>query len=282
MSDDTADGDGDARGEEHDETHARAADDTHGGAADGGRPLAGRVAVITGASAGIGAATARRLAGDGAAVVLAARRGERLRELAADIEREHGVAARAVPTDVTDSDAVAALAETTVEREGRIDVAVANAGIGEERDVPVDELPLEQFRAVTRTNVDGAFHTARAVLPHLRETEGTLVFVGSFKGTYPSSSTPVYAATKWWLRGFARSVAAQAGADGVGVTTVNPTGVRTEFGERFRGTTNEEALEEGTLDAGTVAETVAFAARQSPPATLAEVDLYRRDVLGRF
>lgn len=242
----------------------------------------GRVVLVTGASSGIGAATARAFASEGAAVVLAARSADALDTLAAEI-RDAGGEALAVPTDVTDAEAVGALVEATTERFGRLDVAVVNAGIGEQRDVPLPELPLEQFEQVTATNVHGAYYTTRAALPALRAAAGALVYVGSYKGKYPSTSTPIYAASKWWLRGFAASVAGRVGPDGVGVTVVNPTGVRTAFGSEFRGTTNTEALDaETTLDAADVAEAILYAAGQDAPATIPELDLYRRDIFERF
>ncbi|ELZ46998.1 oxidoreductase (short-chain dehydrogenase family) protein [Halorubrum coriense DSM 10284] len=88
----------------------------------------------------------------------------------------------------------------------------------------------EEYAAMRETNVDGAFFLTRAALPHLTESEGSLVAVGGFAGEYPRSFNPVYAATKWWVRGFAHSVAAQVGDDGVAVSVINPSEVRTEFG----------------------------------------------------
>lgn len=240
------------------------------------------VALITGASSGIGAATARRFAASGANVVLAARDEAALMSVADDC-RAAGVDAAAVPTDVTDADAVTALVDATVERFGRLDAAVVNAGIGERRDVPIDELPIEQFERVTATNVHGAYYTTRAVLSELRSTDGSLVFVGSYKGKHPSTSTPVYAASKWWLRGFALSVAGRVGPDGVGVTLVNPSGVTTEFGSEFRDRSNWDALDDdATLDPSDVAAAVTYAARRDPPATVTELDLNRRDIYERF
>ncbi len=241
-----------------------------------------RVALVTGASSGIGAATAKRFAEDGTAVVLGARSEDAL-ETIADECRSRGVEAAAVPTDVTDPDAVVALVEAAVEHFGRLDVAVVNAGVGEVRDVPLPELPREQFEAVTETNVHGAFYTAQAALPHLRERDGAIVFVGSSKGKYPSTSTPVYAASKWWVRGFAASVAGRAGPDGVAVTVVNPTGVPTEFGSAFRETTNAESLDpEATVGAADVADAIVYAADQEGATAVAELDLYRRDIHERF
>ena len=241
------------------------------------------VALVTGASRGIGAATAHRLADDGFDVVLAARSQDDLDVVAGEVADDHGVTARAVPTDVTDADAVAALVDATLERFGRLDAAVVNAGTGERRNVPLSELPLEEYRRVRATNVDGSFYTTRAVLDPLRETGGTLVFVGSYKGKYPSTSTPVYAATKWWLRGFAKSVAGRVGPDGVAVSVVNPTGVPTDFGRDVRERTNADRLDSGdVLSTDDVADAVATAVAQDAPGAVAELDLFRRDIYERF
>ena len=244
--------------------------------------LDGETAIVTGASSGIGAATAGRLAAAGANVVLAARREERLDEIADEVETEYGVDAATVPTDVTDEDRVAALVETTVERFGGLDAVVANAGLGINESV--EEMSTETYRTMMDVNVDGVFFTAREAVPHLRETGGTIVFVGSFAGQYPRPGNPVYAATKWWVRGFALSLAGSVGEDGVGVSVVNPTEVRTEFGsEDEEMDTFEDAFDPGEVtDPSEVADAVAFAVRQEPPTATAEIDLYRRDKFGHF
>jgi len=242
----------------------------------------GAVVLVTGASSGIGAATARQFADAGADVVLCARGEERLSAVAEEC-RNRRVEALTVPTDITDPDAVGALVEATDEHFGRLDVVVANAGTGEQSDVPLSELPNEQFEQVTETNVHGAYYTTCAAAPLLRDGGGAIVYVGSFKGKYPSPSTPIYAASKWWLRGFAASMAGRLGPDGVGVTLVNPSGVTTEFGSRFREQTNAPVLDEQTtIDAEDVAESIRYAAAQEPPATVTELDLNRRDIFERF
>ncbi len=235
--------------------------------------LGGQTVLVTGASSGIGAATAERVGAAGATVVLAARREERLAGVVERVEAAGG-RAHAVPTDVRDADAVDALVETAVERAGGLDAAVVNAGVGEVRDAPLADV---DFEAVTRTNVDGAFHTVRAALPALRESGGQAVLVGSYLGSHPSAATPVYAASKWWLRGFARSLAARYG-DAVGVSVVSPAAVRSEFGHGTRDRTNVERYDEGeALSPAQVAASVVFCLRQTPPATVAELDLYRRE-----
>lgn len=240
------------------------------------------VTVITGGSSGIGAATARQFAAAGSHIVLAARRQQPLSELATELEAE-GVETLAVPTDVTDPDDVGALFEATLDHFGRLDTVVVNAGTGEKRQIPLEEFPIEQFRAVTRTNVDGAFFTTREAVAALKRSQGTLVYVGSYKGKYPSTSTPVYAASKWWLRGFAASVAGRVGPDGVAVTLINPSGVPTKFGSQFRDETNDESLDpEQTITADDVATAIRYAADQESPAAAAEIDLYRQDIYEQF
>ena len=249
------------------------------------RPLDGQAALVTGASAGIGRETAKRLAADGADVALAARREERLREIADEIETDHDVETAVVPTDVTDEDAVEAMVETAVDALGGLDVVVNNAGTGTPSGVAVEDLDTEAYRTVMDVNTDGMFFTARAVLPHLRESEGVLVFVGSFAGNFPRPGSPVYAATKWWTRGFALSLAGQVGDDDVAVTVVNPSEVRSEFGKEFR---EPEELSKERYDPREVtepediADAIAYAARQEPPNAVTELDLYRRDKFGGF
>jgi NADP-dependent 3-hydroxy acid dehydrogenase YdfG len=246
-----------------------------------GRSLADATCVVTGASSGIGRETARALASEGATVVLAARRADRLSELAVELERDHGVDAAAVPTDVTDEDAVGALVATTVERFGGLDLVVSNAGVAGGSDVA--EMDTETYRRMMAVNCDGSFYVTRAALPHLRESTwdggGHLVYVGSFAGRYPRPFNPVYAATKWWTRGFAKSVDAQVGAD-VGVTVVNPAAVRTEF--TVEGDPFTERFDPGEVVEPTeVAAAVVYAASQSP-SVVSELDLYDRDKLTLF
>jgi NADP-dependent 3-hydroxy acid dehydrogenase YdfG len=240
-------------------------------------PLAGKTAIVTGASAGIGRATTHRLARDGANVVLASRTESRLTALADEVESETGTETLVVPTDVTDETAVEALFTATVERFGGFDVLVNNAGIAEGS--AIETMTTEQYRAMMDTNVDGMFFTTRAALPHLHESGGTLVFIGSFAGKYPRPFNPVYAATKWWTRGFALSVSGQVG-DEVGVAVINPGQVRSEF--TVEGTRFDERFEPGdATEPEEVADAVAFAARQSN-SEVAELDLHVRDKFTMF
>jgi len=235
---------------------------------------------ITGASSGIGAATARTLAEAGADLALGARREDRLADLAAELRAEHGVTVEAIPVDVTESDRVDEFVESAVDALGGLDGLVANAGIGLAGDV--ESMSDEDYRAMTDVNVDGAFYTARAALPHLRESAGTLVFVASFAGEYPRPGNPVYAATKWWVRGFAHSLEGRIGEDGVAVSVVNPTEVRTEFASE-QGESFEERFDEGEVtDPTAIADGIRFCLSQDGTDTVSELDLYRRDKFSHF
>jgi NADP-dependent 3-hydroxy acid dehydrogenase YdfG len=242
-------------------------------------PLDDDTAIVTGASAGIGTATAHALAGEGANVVLAARREERLAELADELEAEHGVAAEPVPTDVRDPDAVDALVEAAVDRFGGLDALVNNAGLARGEDVV--DMTDDQYRTMMETNVDGTFYATRAAVPHLVDSAGHLVFVGSFAGQYPRPFNPVYAATKWAVRGFALSMEASVGPEGVAVTVVNPSEVRTEFGSDY-GESFAERFDPGEVtEPEEVADAIRFAVCQDG-STVSEIDVYRRDKLGFF
>ena len=236
--------------------------------------LDGQTAVVTGASSGIGAATCRRLAAAGANVVLAARTEAKLAAVADELEADHGVETLVVPTDVRKEYAVDALFSETTNRFDGIDILVNNAGLA--RGSEVAELSTEQYDAMQETNVDGVFYTTRAAIPHLREREGQLIFLGSFAGEHPRPFNPVYAASKWWVRGFAKSVAAQVGDDGVGVTVVNPSEVRSEF-EAADGQPFAEVFEEGEVtEPEEVADAIVFAATRER-SSLSEIDITRRD-----
>jgi len=240
--------------------------------------LAGKTAIVTGASAGIGEATVRAFAAEGANTVLAARREEKLESLKADIEKEHGTACLVAPTDVTDEDQVGALVDATVDEFGGVDIVVANAGIGREQ-VPVEEMSTDHYRSLMDVNTDGLFFTARESLPHLREQRGNLVVVGSVAGQYPVKSQPIYAASKWWARGFTLSLSGTMERDGVGVTLVQPSEVRTEIVSP-KGVSRAEQHEPGeVLAPGEIADAILFAATQDEPANAAQIDMYRRDML---
>ncbi|WP_375742805.1 SDR family oxidoreductase [Corallococcus interemptor] len=184
-----------------------------------------KVIVITGASSGIGRATALLLAKKGAHVVLAARREEPLEELAAECE-SHGVQALRVPTDVSDAAAVRRLAEAAVAAFGHFDGWVNNAGVymlGS-----LEETPDEAFRQLMETNFFGTVSGARAALSQFRrQGYGTLVNVSSTFGAVPAPYLSAYVASKFAVRGFSASLRQELLNTGIDVCTVMPAAIDT-------------------------------------------------------
>jgi NADP-dependent 3-hydroxy acid dehydrogenase YdfG len=182
------------------------------------------VFLITGASSGIGAATARQAAAAGYRLVLAARSADRLAELAAELGGEER--AIAVTCDVTEWDQQEALVERALHSFGRLDVAFANAGFGAARGF-LKESP-EQWRSMVLTNVYGAALTIRATLPALKESRGHLLLTGSVAGrrALPGS---LYSATKWAVTGMGESARQELNGTGVRVTVIEPGMVDTPF-----------------------------------------------------
>lgn len=173
-------------------------------------PLAGTAALVTGASSGIGAATARALAADGAAVALLARRADRLRELKADIESAGG-AALAVPADVTSAEQVAAAVDRAVGELGRLDILVNNAGLI--RMGPAARAPLQDWDDLVRVNVQGVLYVTRAALPHLIDAVADsprgvadVVMISSTGGWVARPGTAVYSLTKFGVNAFSEGI----------------------------------------------------------------------------
>ena len=191
------------------------------------RDLAGRVVVITGASSGIGAATAVACGRAGMRVVLAARRAERLAAVAADVIAAGGDA-RVVPTDVADEAAVQAMIEGTVTAWGRLDVLVNNAGVGIL--ATVDQTTPAEFERLVRVNYLGAVHGVLAALPHMRrQGAGHIVNVASVVGKRASPFRAAYVGSKFALVGFSEALRMELRGSGIDVTCVCPIGTATEF-----------------------------------------------------
>jgi short-subunit dehydrogenase len=188
--------------------------------------FAGRVALVTGASSGIGAAVAREFAVQGAAVVLAARRLPRLEALAADLQ-SMGRQALAVGCDVTEDGGVERAIRRGLDAFGRLDVVVANAGFGVVG--PVESLTLDDFRRQFETNVFGVLRTAHAALPALRATRGTLAIMGSVSGHVPTPGASAYAMSKAAVHALAASLRAEVRPDGIAVVLVSPGFVESEI-----------------------------------------------------
>ena len=189
------------------------------------RRMEGMVVVVTGASRGIGRATARLFAGRGARVVLAARSEEALVEAAAECETLGGMAL-AVPTDVAEWESVEALARRTVEHFGRIDVWVNNAvlaAVGR-----LEEVPPEANRRVVEANLLGYIHGAQAALPRFRERgSGVLINVSSGFGLVGAPYAGAYTATKFAQRGLGQALRGELRGTGIDVCTIMPGGVDT-------------------------------------------------------
>jgi NAD(P)-dependent dehydrogenase (short-subunit alcohol dehydrogenase family) len=190
------------------------------------RKLSGAVAVVTGASSGIGRATGLAFAERGARVILAARRADALEDLARQCQAAGGQAL-AVPTDMTDEAAVTELARRAVERFGRIDIWVNNAGVyllG-----LLEATPPEAFRRVLETNFFGYVHGARAVLPHFREQgHGVLINNASVYSHIAAPWLTAYVSSKFAVRGFSEALRHElADLPDVHVCTVSPSPIDT-------------------------------------------------------
>jgi 3-oxoacyl-[acyl-carrier protein] reductase len=180
--------------------------------------LEGKVALVTGASGGIGAAVARRLHGAGAAVGLLSRRGDDL-----GLERALGLVC-----DVRDRAAVAEAADAVAERFGRLDVVVANAGVGAYG--PFLELDPERLEAMIDVNLKGTLYTAAATLPHLVAAGGgDFVALASVAGLRAFPGEAVYNASKFGQLGFTRALDHELREHGVRAACICPGGVKTDF-----------------------------------------------------
>ena len=203
-----------------------------------GDRLDGTVAVVTGASSGIGEATARALAGLGATVVVAARRKDRLDTLVAEIDAEGGTAL-AVECDVTDQAQAVALVEATVERFGRLDTLINNAGVmllG-----PIVDAPVEEWDRMVALNVQGLLYCAHAALPHLLAAAeddprhvADLVNVSSVAGRVARLGSGVYNLTKHGVGAFSESLRQEVTKRHVRVSLVEPGATSTELGTHVR------------------------------------------------
>ena len=211
------------------------------------RVLEGRVAIVTGASSGIGAATAGELARRGAHVVLAARRADAL-HARADALRARGGDALVVPTDVTDRQQLSHLVKEAEAAFGPVDVVVNNAGRFWRTAFACSE--PDDFVDVIDVNLVAAMLLTRMVLPGMLERrKGALVYVGSLSGRV--AMEPVYSATKYALRGFALGLRRQVAGSGVSVSLVAPGNVRTDMTRHI-----SESLPEPEVVASAVADLV--------------------------
>ncbi len=216
------------------------------------------VFLITGASTGIGAATARHAVEAGYRVVLGARSEDKLQALAGELGGED--VALPVRCDVTEWDDQEAMVAAALERFGRLDVAFANAGFGAARGFQA-ETP-DFWRSMVLTNVYGAALTVRATMDALKESRGHLLLTGSVAGrrALPGS---LYSSTKWAVTGMAESARQELNGTGVRVTLIEPGMVDTPFFERGAG--------DWALQADDVARAVLYAVGQPPHVDVNEI-----------
>jgi 3-oxoacyl-[acyl-carrier protein] reductase len=209
--------------------------------------LEGKVALVTGASAGIGAAVARSLHEAGASVGLLSRRGD-------DLGLERGLGLKC---DIRDRAAVAEATEELVEAHGRLDIAVANAGMGAYG--PFLDLDPELVEEMIDVNLKGTLHTAAAALPHLIASRaGDFISIASVAGLRAFPGESVYNASKFGQVGFTRSLDHELREKGVRATCICPGGVNTEFAIGTGREEGDPALEQ-MMSAEEVADVVLFA-----------------------
>jgi NADP-dependent 3-hydroxy acid dehydrogenase YdfG len=216
------------------------------------------VLVITGASSGIGAATARRAAEFGYRVVLAARSEDKLAELADELGgADKAIAARC---DVTSWDDQRALVATTLERFGRMDAVFANAGFGAARGFL--EESVEHWRAMVDTNVNGVALSIRAALPHFKEQGSGHFLLTSSVGGRRNVRGSLYSATKWAVGAIGENLRQEIADTPIKMTLIEPGAVDTPFFDK---------PPENTLEADDIARAVMFALTQPPHVDVNEI-----------
>lgn len=189
--------------------------------------IAGKVVVITGASSGLGEATARLLSSQGASVVLGARRVDRLKSLADELTQKGGKAL-AVATDVTNSDQVKSLVAASVQKFGRIDVMINNAGL-----MPlslIERLKIDDWNRMIDVNIKGVLYGIAAALPHMKKQKsGHIINVSSVAGHEVRPGSVVYSATKHAVRVISEGLRQEVKPYNIRTTVISPGAVATEL-----------------------------------------------------
>lgn len=232
--------------------------------------LEGRVAVVTGASAGIGAASARALAGEGARVVLTARRRERLEGLAKEL-RGHAPEPLIVAGDAREEATARAVVDAAMNAAGRIDILLNNAGMGIYNNLV--DTSVEDYDEMMDTNMRSTFLFTRHVAPvMIAQGSGTILMLSSMAGIYGFPGEAVYCSTKFAQVGFAQALDKELRPHGIKVGAICPGGVKTEFAIG-RGRTEEGVAQSLMLEASDVAGAVLLACTQSPGSRIIEIQM---------
>ncbi|MFF4625004.1 SDR family NAD(P)-dependent oxidoreductase [Nonomuraea jabiensis] len=232
--------------------------------------LNGLVVLVTGASSGIGEATALALSAEGARVAVGARRTDRLESLARKAPGE----VLALELDVTDQESVRAAVAATVERFGALDVLVNNAGVM--LNGPIVGANITQWTRMVETNLLGSMYMVHAGLPHLLERRGTIVQVSSTSGRIASAYAGVYAATKFGITAFSESLRQEVTTRGVRVVVIEPGFVATELtghntDPTMRAAAQNMAASMRTLQPEDIANAVVYAVTQPEHVAVNEI-----------
>ncbi len=226
-------------------------------------PLAGRTALVTGASRGIGRAVALRFAHLGARLLLVARDQKALAAVRREIVDLANVTAEELPCDLSSASEIQTLS-SRIDQAGGCDILVNSAGIGR-IGAPLHEIPLEDFDAVIATNLRAPFLLMRAVIPHMiARGTGDIVNISSLAGQGPLANGAAYAASKWALNGLSYSAAEELRSHNIRVSVVAPGSVNTDFGRGGKDRTK-------MLQPDDVAATVAMLVTQPRHAFISEV-----------
>ena len=232
--------------------------------------LHGKVAVITGASAGIGHACARALMREGVNLVLTARRRERLEQLAAEAKKLD-LKAVIVVGDAREEDTARRTAEEAVRELGHIDILVNNAGVGNYKNLV--DTSAEEYAEMMDANMRSTFLFSRHVVPvMIKQKSGLVLMISSMAGVYGFAGEAAYCATKFAQVGFAQGLDKELRPHGIKVGTINPGGVKTEFA-LGKGRTEKSVAESGMLEAEDVAEAVLFACKQRPGSRIIQIQM---------
>jgi NADP-dependent 3-hydroxy acid dehydrogenase YdfG len=232
--------------------------------------LTGKVAIVTGASAGIGRASALALAAEGAKVVITARRQDRLDALASEINAMN-THAYPVAGDASDEATAKRCVETALNEAGRIDILLNNAGMGNYKNLV--DTSLEEYDQLMDTNMRTTFIFTRQVVPQmLLQKQGTILMISSMAGLYGFPNQAVYSATKFAQVGFAQSLDKELRPSGIKVGVICPGRVKTEFAIGT-GRTEESVAQSSMLEATDVAGAVLLACTQTPDSRIIEIQM---------